>query len=120
MKNLAFLLLLATGVCSAQGTPANESMASFWTRFQAAVVKGDAEAIASMTQLPFMLDNRNLDKAKFVKAVPQIFSTKMKTCIAKAKPVKDKDGFEIFCGEQMYVFEQKGGKFLFVTLGAND
>jgi len=115
MKNLAFLLLLTAGVASAQSDE-NEEI----RKFQAAVVKGDAEAVASMTQLPFMLDNKNLDRAKFVKVVPEIFNAKMKKCFATAKTVKDQNGFDIFCGQQMFVFERVGGTLKFTTLGAND
>ena len=119
MRRLVVVLLLVAGGCFAQKAPA-ESMMAFWTRFQAAVAKSDAEAMASMTQLPFLLENKNLDKAGFVKAVPKLFPAKIRTCFAKEKLVKDKNGFEIFCGEQMFVFELAGGKYWFTTLGAND
>ncbi len=122
MRILAVFLLLAIG--TAQGafaqTAAGESMAAFWPKFQAAVGKSDAEGVASMTQLPFLLDGKNLDQAKFVKAVPGLFSAKIRGCIAQAKTVKSKDGFDVFCGQQIFVFERKGGKFVFAAIGVND
>jgi len=111
--------LLFTMTAFAQ-TPANETVATFWPKFQSAVVKGDTEAIVGMTKLPFLLDNKNLDRAKFTKVVPELFDAKAKKCFATAKPVKDKDGFEIFCGEQMYVFEKVGTALKFTVIGAND
>lgn len=117
---LLVLALLTAGFGFAQNKPVNDQLAAFWTSFQTAVVKGDAESVASMTKLPFLIDRKDYDRAKFVKVFPELFPAKAKKCFATAKPVKENDGFDIFCGERMFVFERSGGTYKFVMIGAND
>ena len=124
-----FLLMLFTlGALAAQGhgteAKKDESFAAFWTQFKAAVAKGDKEAVASMTKFPVEI-GENVSKAVFLKKYPEFFPRKVQACFAKAKPVADKNPqggvtYSVFCGEEIFLFEQVEGKFLFTGIGVND
>jgi len=96
------------------------SFADFWVQFKGAVVKGDREAIAVMTKLPF--GDKQLTKANFVKQCGEIFSAKVQRCFRNAKPVKSdkRDSYSVFCGESVFVFEKGKDGYKFADLGVND
>ena len=121
---LVTLALLVTSpfVMSAQlkGKQTPQSFASFWLKFKAAVASGDKEAVASMTELPFLYEGKELNKPAFVKAFGTIFDRRVQKCFPRAKPVKDGDYFAISCGEAIFMFKKVNGEYRFVEIGVND
>ena len=117
----ALILLLAVGPAGSAELKREEgSFADFWIRFKGAVVKGDKEAIAVMTKLPF--GDKQLTKANFVKQCGEIFSAKVRQCFRNAKPVKadKRDSYSVFCGESVFVFEKGKDGYKFTDVGVND
>ena len=98
----------------------DEAGLQFWTKFKAAVAKNDKEAVASMTRLPFLLENRELARPGFIQKFDAIFNVRVKRCFAKAALVKEDDGFEVFCGQQIFLFAKVGGVYKFTEIGVND
>src|SRR5216683_3877954 len=82
---------------------------TFWIKFKAAVARNDKAGVADMTKLPFMLDNKDLDRAGFIKQYSSLFTPKMRRCFARARPAKDQEAMEIFCGDQIFLFAKVGG-----------
>jgi hypothetical protein len=115
---LIFLLALAPAG-SAEIKAEGRSFAAFWIQFQAAVVKGDKEAIAGMTRLPFY---GKMAKADFMKECDELFPAEVRRCFRNAKPVKDDNGdsYSVFCGETIFIFEKANGEYKFTDLGVND
>jgi hypothetical protein len=116
MRKQLMIFMLATFVAVTvavpfQKTEAQSDWATFWQKFKAAVVKGDKQAVLSLSnssQLPVSYQKLFGSRAK-------------KQCFAKAKPVKDEHGsYSVFCGEQGYYFEKVGGQFKFTETFAND
>ncbi|HET9530260.1 MAG TPA: hypothetical protein VFQ92_07910 [Blastocatellia bacterium] len=99
---------------------ADTAFARFWTKFKAAVAKDDKEAVADMTKLPFMLENRDLDRAGFIQKYNLLFDRKTKRCFATAKPLKDGDLYQLFCGQQIFLFDKVEGVYKFTEIGVND
>ena len=71
--------------------PVADSMQAFWNTFKAAVIKGDKETVAALSQFPVSLNDgmtpiRN--KAQFTKNYRFLFSgeTDAAKCFPKAKP----------------------------------
>ncbi len=93
---------------------------AFWTKFKAALVKNDKEAIASMTKLPYDAYEKPMDKKKFIAHCNTIFNKKKRDCLIKQKPVQDKTGFSAFCDDDIYCFEKVNGTYLFTEIGVND
>jgi hypothetical protein len=93
---------------------------TFWIKFKAAVARSDKAAVAEMTRVPFMLDNKNLDRAGFIKQYTSLFTPKMRRCFARARPSKDQDSMEIFCGQQIFLFAKVDGVYKFTEIGVND
>lgn len=118
---VAILLLLAGGFGFAQNkTEVDDAGMQFWAKFKAAVAKNDKEAVASMTRLPFTIQGRDLTKTGFIQKFPAIFDAGVKRCFAKAKLVREGDGFEVFCGQQIFLFDKVDGAYKFTEIGAND
>ena len=118
----ALLLILSiSGAAAAQNkNKVDEAGLQFWTKFKAAVAKNDKEAVASMTRLPFLLESRELARPGFIQKFDAIFNVRVKRCFAKAALVKEGDGFEVFCGQQIFLFAKVGGVYKFTEIGVND
>ena len=122
---LLLLLLLNCSLASSrsQSQQKPETFASFWKEFTAALAKNDKDAVASLTQLPFYFDNKDQDRAGFLKIYNQVFTRSIRRCMATAKPHRDpsqKDSYDVYCGELIFVFGKVGGKFRFLSYGPND
>jgi hypothetical protein len=93
---------------------------AFWIKFKAAVARNDKPAVAEMTKLPFMLDSKDLDRAGFIKRYSSLFTPKVRRCFGRARPSRDQDAMEIFCGEQIFLFARVDGVYKFTEIGVND
>jgi len=116
------LILAIASVAAGQTKNArlDPAFSAFWIKFKDAIAKNDKEHVADMTKLPFMLDSVDRDRAGFIKEYPKLFTPRMRRCIARAKPTKDQDYYEIFCGEQIFLFGKVDGVWKFVEIGVND
>jgi len=113
------VLLFSMGVVEAQTT--NDAFNSFWKTFKAAMAKNDKEAVANLTKLPFLYDSRERDRAGFIKIYDQLFTRKVRRCVATAKLMKEQDNYEIFCGQLIFYFgKDSDGKYKFLEFGVND
>jgi hypothetical protein len=107
----AFLLMLGGALqVSSQGRTAkvDSEFNAFWIKFKAAVARSDQAAVADMTKLPFLLDSKELDRPGFIKQYSSLFTPKIRRCFARARPSKDGDTWEIFCGDQIFLFAKVG------------
>jgi hypothetical protein len=119
---LAMLLLILPIQSFAQsGSKAlDPAFVAFWTKFKAAVAKDDKEAVATMTKLPFFFDSKEQKRDGFIKIYDKLFTARVKKCFATAKPVKDGDDYEIFCGKSIYLFGKVNGSYKFTEIGVDD
>ena len=120
---LAVMLLPLTCLNSnGQNAPgrADHSFASFWSRFKTAVAKNDKELVASMTKLPFLYAGKERNRAEFIRIFEGLFTTKVKKCLASAKPLKDGDSYELFCAKTIFYFSRVEGQYKFTEIGADD
>lgn len=123
LTSILALVLLSGAATQVQSHQAKSSQtfASFWLEFKGAVAKNDKEAVATMTNFPFYLD-QELTKSQFIKRYGEIFSPKIQRCFAKAKPIKEvvDDAYSVFCGHEIYAFARIDGKYKFTSVGADD
>jgi hypothetical protein len=122
-KHTAMVIAICTGACSsAQGAdkPLDKDFMTFWSGFKIALQKNDKEALASMTKLPYPVDEKKLNRASFIAYCAKIFPTATRKCLLKEKPVADKDSVFVFCGEEIFVFAKDNGKYKFTEIGVND
>jgi hypothetical protein len=117
---LGIVLLLGFGGGVQSQSKGDPEFTTFWTKFKAAVARSDQAAVADMTKLPFMLDSKDLDRAGFIKQYSSVFTPKMRRCFARAKPSRDHDSMEIFCGQQIFLFAKVDGVYKFTEIGVND
>ena len=120
---LTVILMISLGGLSQvwdQSRSADPSFNAFWIKFKAAVARRDKGGVADMTKLPFMLDSKDVDRAGFIKQYDLRFTQRVRRCFARAKPTKDQDAYEIFCGEQIFLFAKVEGVYKFTEIGVND
>jgi len=117
IKLILLLLLIATPATA----QAPQTFSSFWRTFKAAIARNDKQAVADITKLPFLFDSKDRDREGFVKIYPELFTRKIRRCVATAKPVKEAENYEIFCGDLILYFgKDTDGKYKFLEFGVND
>lgn len=117
----SILLCVGAGFAVAQDNKrVDRAGLQFWAKFKTAVAKNDREGVASMTRLPFLLENHERTTAGFIEKFDVIFDARVKRCFARASPVKEGDGFEVFCGKQIFLFEKLNGVYKFTVIGVDD
>jgi len=117
---LLLILLIATPTY-AQSTAGSQTFTSFWKTFKAAIARNDKQAVADVTKLPFLFDSKEQDRAGFIKIYNQLFTKKMRRCIATAKPEKEGERYDVFCGDLIFYFgKDSDGKYKFLEFGVND
>lgn len=100
--------------------PLDKEFTAFWTGFKAALQKNDKNAIADMTKLPYLLNDKKLNRAQFIAQSDKIFTQGVRKCLAHEKPVPDRDSIFVFCGEEIYIFAKDKGAYKFTEIGVND
>jgi hypothetical protein len=122
-RQLATVVLLALIIWSvpAQTSANQETFASFWKTFKSAIARNDKGTVADLTKLPFLYDSQERDRTGFLKIYGQLFTRKVRRCIATAKPVKEGESYDVFCGELIFYFSKDtDGKYRFREFGVND
>jgi hypothetical protein len=127
---IAVILILLLGGLEVSGQRKTDpAFNAFWIKFKAAVARNDRGSVADMTKLPFMPDSRdlivdptikNLDRAGFIKRYSSLFTPRVRGCFARAIPGKDQEFYEVFCGEEFFLFARVGGVYKFTEIGVND
>ncbi len=116
----SLLAFLSASAFAQNNQKVDEAGLQFWAKFKAAVAANDKEAVASMTRLPFLLQGKELSKAAFIQKFGVLFDARVKRCFTKARLVKENDGFDVFCGQQIFLFEKVNGAYKFTEIGVND
>lgn len=75
---------------------------AFLVRFRSALVARDAAAIADLTQLPFLYQGRQLDRAAFIRAVPKLFDARLSRCLAQARPLTEGQDRLLHCAPHTF------------------
>jgi hypothetical protein len=115
---IGFLLLMVALIPFTAGASGQNDSAieTFWAKFKAAVIKGDKESVAAMTQFPIEMPygvSAVRTKAQLLKRYRQVFNSEANAakCFADAKPETDparKKEFTIGCdngsGEKVVIY----------------
>lgn len=71
----------------ARAAPGDADFAAFHARWQGAVARGDAAAVAALTRLPFRFEGRLHGAEGFVRTVwPRLFDARLRRCVAERAP----------------------------------
>jgi hypothetical protein len=107
------IALVNTPVQSAQG---DTSVEPYWTKFKAAVIKGDKDAVAQLSQFPIGMPYgvpAVKTRAQLIKRYSQVFNGEANAakCFAAARPVIDPDNpkrFTVGCknaaGDEVIIY----------------
>jgi hypothetical protein len=131
-RSISVVLLLAVMAIASmkapvQSAPGDNSLDTFWTRFKTAVIKGDKDALAQLSQLPIGMPYgvpAVKTRAQLIKRYGQVFNgeTNAAKCFAESRPVIDVDNrkrFTVGCknaaGDEViiygFVLTRTGWKF---------
>lgn len=113
------LLLPAAPATRGHAAQSEESFAHFWTRFKAALAKGDQQAVASMTRFRTG-DATYMTNKEFLAKWYGELRRERRRCFARAKPVRDQESYSVFCGERIFLFERVEGAWKFTEIGVDD
>jgi len=93
---------------------------AFFHAFRSAVVRQDAAAVASMTQLPFLYEGEALGREAVEGIVPTLFSPAVRACVGQASPVAEEAARVVFCAPYAFYFRaEPDGRWRFDTFGAD-
>jgi len=73
-----------------------------------------------LTKFPFDYDQKQRGEDGFEAIWKGLFTSKARACLGKAKPVKDKEIYVVFCGEVGFYFEKTPAGWRFAEIGPND
>jgi len=115
-----FLAVLA-GPTSA----ADDGFPAFWKAFTAAMSAGDEKAAAELVAFPTEYGDKSVDRAGFGRVWKGLFTPKNRKCLAKEKPLMDKDGdgkvsYMAFCNGIIFIFQQVDGAWKYREVHPDD
>lgn len=86
--------------------PHLDAFSPWISAWQRDVARGDAQAVAAATRLPFRFEGRRLDAEGFVRAVwPALFKPALRRCWAQARPQAEGRDRTLHCGAYTLYFE---------------
>ena len=96
-RPIVFISVILLVLCSSPvlaTVQGDSSIETFWTKFKAAVIKGDKEGVAALTQFPVGMPYGQAtvkSKAQLLKRYRQVFNSEANAakCFADAKPETD-------------------------------
>jgi hypothetical protein len=118
--SLGFIAALIVSAAGQAADCADPQFDAFWAKFKTAIAKNDKQAVVSMTKTPYMLDGKMLNKQQLLAKYNLLFPKGTAQCFKKEKPLHDQGVYEVFCGEQIYIFSRVNGKWMFTEIGVND
>lgn len=91
----------------------------FLQAFRRALAVDDREALASLTQLPFLYEGRGLDAAGFRQAIPGLFTPAVRRCLAQAHPIAEDGRYVVFCPPYGFYFGRTADGYRLVEFMAD-
>ncbi|MFT3667020.1 MAG: hypothetical protein QM795_00105 [Pseudoxanthomonas sp.] len=122
VKRMGFAMWLALAgiVAPVLARDADADFAAFLARWRAAVAANDADAIARMTQAPFLYEGRGRDREGVARvAVPALMTPEVRRCLRTAVPVREDDRHVLFCAPYLFYFAQVDGQWRWVEFTAD-
>lgn len=123
MRRAASALLLAAGALGAVGPASgaeDAALARFLAAFRPAVARGDAGAVADLTQLPFLFEGEPRDRGAFARVVfPALFREPVRACLAVAEPAVEDDRWVTTCGPYLFYFGRVGDEIRLLEFSAD-
>lgn len=120
---LVFLLLMifsSSSICFPQTPKSDPEFTAFLTKFRAAISGNDKAAVASMTKLPFLYENKERNREEFIRIYSELFTPKIRRCLATAKPLKEGENYDLFCGQLIFYLGKDSGEYKLLEFGVND
>jgi len=116
----AFALATLAAWAAPPAGAADDALVAFLARFRPAVRAGDAEAVADLTQLPFLFEGEPRDRDGFVRLVfPSLFDAPVRACLAEAEPIAEDGRWVAWCGAYGFYFGRAGASVRLLEFAAD-
>lgn len=101
IAGITLLLLVLSLSIEGKSVQVDQSIQTFWTKFKAAVIKGDKSAVAQMSQFPIEMQYgvpSVKTSAQLIKRYREVFNgeTNAAKCFAESKPEVDPQNSKLF------------------------
>lgn len=114
------LALVFACACSAAALAEDAGFAAFARRFTAAIEAGDANAVATLTRLPFLFEGRPLAHDEFTGAFTRLFDADVRRCLARGAFKPEEPGLRVaFCPPYAFYFGLSRGEWRLVEFAAD-
>lgn len=111
---LCVMLVLCARAASPPGGDA------FLARFRAAAIQPDATALADLTRLPFLFEGKPHGRAAFIShVVPQLFTPKVRQCLAHAKAQTENGRLVLWCNPYGFYMGVVDGQWRWMEFAAD-
>jgi len=122
MMRICVTVLLAFACVDALAHAADveADFTDFLSRWRKAVVANDADAVAAMTQVPFLFENEPRDRAEVARrVVPSLLTAEVRRCLRTAPPVREDDGYVVSCAPYLFYFDRVDGQWRWMEFAAD-
>lgn len=82
----------------------DESFDAFFARFRAALASDRAADVAALVNVPFLFDGNPLDRPGVARIVPELFTAKVKQCLATVQTMPEEGRQVAFCKPYAFYF----------------
>ncbi|KRA46259.1 hypothetical protein [Pseudoxanthomonas sp. Root630] len=118
--SIALLLVFACGIAEARPVDADADFSAFLSRWREAIVANDAEAVAGMTQVPFLFEGEPRDRADVARTVvPALLTSDVRRCLHTAPPLREDDRYVLSCVPYLFYLGRIDGQWRWVEFAAD-
>lgn len=117
---IAMLLAFAGVVAPVRASDADADFAAFLSRWREAVATNDAEAVASLTQVPFLFESEPRDRQAVARTVvPALLTADVRRCLRTAMPLREDDRYVLSCAPYLFYLGRVDGQWRWVEFAAD-
>lgn len=111
-------LAAASFVGEANAAPADG--AAFVKQLRDAAAQPGGVALAELTQFPFLFDGQPLKRDAFIaKAVPALFTPRVRQCLQRARPQAEDDRLVLWCKPYGFYLGEVQGRWRLIEFGTD-
>lgn len=120
MRVAVAILLAFVVVAPLSASDADPDFAAFLSRWRGAVATNDAEAVASLAQVPFLFESEPRDRRAVTRTVvPALLTADVRRCLRTAIPLREDDRYVLSCAPYLFYLGRVDGQWRWVEFAAD-
>lgn len=122
-RGIALYAATVALACVSFASEANAAPAdglAFTKQLREAAAQPGGQSIAALTQFPFLFDSQSLQREAFIaKAVPALFTPRVRQCLQHAKPQPEGDRLVLWCTPYGFYLGPVQGRWRLIEFAAD-